>query len=490
MKDFKRKFITIWILIFACVGFWHVIKPLPEGVASERGAHAIPAEDIIFLSDITYMSDEGERVSQQKIFDEVFTMIDDAQEFILIDMFLFNNFLGSASESYRSLSGELASKLSQKKQQNAEIQIVVITDPINTVYGGDTSEAMSTLQESGINLIYTDLEKLRDSNPFYSSVWRVLGNWWGNSEEGGVLPHIMDARRDKITLRTYLRLLNFKANHRKVIVSDYRGDDGKSFASLITSANPHDGSSAHSNIAVRINSKIWEDVIDSEYETALWSGGSFDTPASEQEIKDREAGEEGPTQVKLITEGEIKKSLLKEIGEAEEGDKIDMAMFYISDRDIVKALKNADTRGVELRLLFDPNKDAFGREKNGIPNRQVAHELAENSNGNTEIRWCNTHGEQCHSKITLIQREELSVAILGSANLTRRNIGDYNLETNVMITSPESSGAIKDMQNFFENQWSNDSGREYSLPYESFADSSKWKYYLYRYMEATGMSSF
>jgi|GEM_PF-1993632 len=52
-----------------------------------------------------------------------------------------------------------------------------------------------------------------------------------------------------------------------------------------------------------------------------------------------------------------------------------------------------------LRLLLDPNKHTFGREKNGIPNRPVGYEL----NGvGIPVRWCSTLGEQCHTKMLLI----------------------------------------------------------------------------------------
>ena len=50
-------------------------------------------------------------------------------------------------------------------------------------------------------------------------------------------------------------------------------------------------------------------------------------------------------------------------------------MFYLSERKIISAIKKAHSRKVKVRLLLDPNKDAFGREKNGIPNRSVAYEL-------------------------------------------------------------------------------------------------------------------
>lgn len=68
-------------------------------------------------------------------------------------------------------------------------------------------------------------------------------------------------------------------------------------------------------------------------------------------------------------------------------------MFYFSDRDIINALTNAADRGVNIKILMDPNKDAFGRTKDGTPNRQVASELHKHG---IKIRWCNTYGEQCH----------------------------------------------------------------------------------------------
>jgi phosphatidylserine/phosphatidylglycerophosphate/cardiolipin synthase-like enzyme len=37
-------------------------------------------------------------------------------------------------------------------------------------------------------------------------------------------------------------------------------------------------------------------------------------------------------------------------------------MFYLSERQI-EALKQAKKRGVDVRMILDPNKDAFGRQK-------------------------------------------------------------------------------------------------------------------------------
>ncbi|HCD06420.1 MAG TPA: phospholipase, partial [Methylophaga sp.] len=72
--------------------------------------------------------------------------------------------------------------------------------------------------------------------------------------------------------------------------------------------------------------------------------------------------------------------------------------------------------GVRLRVLLDPNKDAFGREKNGVPNRPVAHELMQ---AGATVRWCDTHGEQCHAKWLMHRGAEgQSMMLLGSTNLT------------------------------------------------------------------------
>src|SRR5690606_7416619 len=126
--------------------------------------------------------------------------------------------------------------------------------------------------------------------------------------------------------------------------------------------------------------------------------------------------------------------LLEQIRAARNGDAIDIATFYLSDRKIIRALLDAAVRDVAIRLILDANRDAFGRQKDGVPNRPVANELVERSGGKIEVRWYRTHGEQFHTKLALIRRGEELTASLGSANFTRRNIGNYNLEANLGAT--------------------------------------------------------
>ena len=166
-----------------------------------------------------------------------------------------------------------------------------------------------------------------------------------------------------------------------------------------------------------------------------------------------------------------------------------MAMFYLSDRDIINSLLKASERGVEIRLLLDPNKDAFAREKSGIPNRQVANELVKKSNEKIQIKWFDTKGEQFHVKLVIIRKENSTITYLGSANLTRRNIDDLNLETNVKTIIPNSRALATEFKEYFDRLWNNE-GAKYSLDFEAYEETSKAKWLLYYIQEKSGFSSF
>jgi len=47
--------------------------------------------------------------------------------------------------------------------------VVVISDPVNTVYGGVESKHFAALEEAGVPTVLTRLDRLRDSNPSYSA---------------------------------------------------------------------------------------------------------------------------------------------------------------------------------------------------------------------------------------------------------------------------------------------------------------------------------
>jgi hypothetical protein len=145
-----------------------------------------------------------------------------------------------------------------------------------------------------------------------------------------------------------------------------------------------------------------------------------------------------------------------------------------------------------VRVILDPNKDAFGRTKNGIPNRSVATELGAAADGAIKVRWFRTHGEQFHTKIVTIRTATEFWFTLGSANLTRRNIGDFNLEANLAASVPLDSALADQITGWYESLWTNRGppDPEYTAEFGAYADPAQGTYWLYRIMESTGLSTF
>lgn len=474
----KRRYfafiVALLFITYIASAMYQVYKPLPEGLAYK--SDAIPSQ-IEFLSDLSYTDAQGKAQREQQIFDAMLQLIEQAQSTIVLDMFLFNAEVGQSNLKHRALTQELTQALLQKKALNPAIEIKVITDPVNTVYGGIDAPHLHQLKKNGVEVITTNLTVLRASNPTWSGFWYMCCQGLGNNAEGGWLPNPLGA--GKVTLRSYFELLNFKANHRKVLVAD--SVDG--WKALISSANPHDGSSEHSNIAMIVHGKLATEVLDTERVVAKFSQG--DMPMV---IMGNMAADSALPKAQLLTEGAIYQEILTSIAALKKNEQLDLFMFYLSERKIVNALKDAQARGVKVRVLLDPNKDAFGREKNGVPNRQVAWELHQ---ANVAVRWCDTHGEQCHSKLLVMSKADgLKQVILGSANYTARNLKNYNLETNLSVVGSAQYPALQQAQQYFDRAWSNPNGQKISVDYAKYRDESTVQYWQYRFLEWSGLSTF
>jgi hypothetical protein len=105
------------------------------------------------------------------------------------------------------------------------------------------------------------------------------------------------------------------------------------------------------------------------------------------------------------------------------------------------------------------------------------------------IKWCDTHGEQCHAKLLMGKFATSSVLLVGSANFTRRNIGGYNLEASILAEGDKDFAAWNDAEVYFERLWNNTNG-QFTVDYRRYEDTTFWKAPLYRMMERTGISSF
>ncbi|WP_417900250.1 phospholipase D family protein [Bacillus haimaensis] len=466
IKKYKISFIIGFIvLIVIGTSIYHSYKPLPENVSFEGEEHLV--SDVEFLYDLTYKKND-KVVTEHVIFDRIFKVIEEAEEFVVIDMFLFNGY-NDGERDFPPLSDNLMKTLLDKKKNNPDMEMVFITDEINTTYGSHEAEELMMLEESGIKVVKTNLDVLRDSNPLYSGVWRVFFQWFGQGGSGWI-KNPMSKNAPETTVRSYLKLLNVKANHRKVVITDK--------TAIISSANPHDASGYHSNTAFEVSGPIIGDLLKTEQAVLDFSeGGELPTYHNKA---DHQVDENKNIAVQLLTEGKILKHIVEEINQTEKGEEIWVGMFYLAERKVVDELISASQRGVSIKMVLDPNEHAFGQQKIGMPNRPVAAEMIEEGKGNIEIKWFNTGGEQYHPKMIYYKRPEGSTIIGGSANFTRRNLFDLNLETDIKIVAQNNEDIMTEMDSYFQRLWNNEDA-EFTLPLEKYQDeTTPIKKVLYR----------
>ncbi|MEG1642016.1 MAG: phospholipase D-like domain-containing protein [Synergistaceae bacterium] len=428
--------------------------------------------NVRFIRDLTYVK-EGKTVHEPHILREEIALINKAEKFILTDMFLFNDTYNKNKDCYPNASDSLMLALIEKKKSNPNIEIVFITDPYNEFYGSYKEKHLKEMENNGIITIVTDLDKMRDSNPLYSGFYRVYLKWLGTGSVKWI-PNPMDSTAPNINIRSLLKLLNLKANHRKTLCTDK--------GAIVSSANPHDPSFYHSNVAVFIESDMINDIIESERAVAKFSG--IDIPKFEYKAEEKLLSD---NKIRLLTDGAIGEGLKENIDKAEKGDTINIGIFYISEFELLSKLGEASHRGANVKIIADPNKDAFGMKKNGRPNREALTKLKTNV-PNVEIKWYNTTGEQYHAKIALFEFEDSNTIILGSGNYTRRNIDAYNMESDVEIRTSKNSEISQNVTAYFDMIWNNKNGI-YTVNFDKFKKESKISYLFYIVQEALGLCS-
>jgi len=464
---------VVWLL---AVVLYQMNKPLPAGISYESPVYRTDRVD--FLYDLTYPAQTSEFTQDRQIFDRTIEMIGEAERFIVIDVFLFNDYTHK-DQQYPKVSAKLARTLIERKQAVPDLDIVFITDEVNTNYGSAPNALLESLKKAGIRVVMTDVDPLRDSTPLYSAVWRTFFQWFGQSGEGRI-PNLMASGGPDITLRSYMKLLNVKANHRKAFITEK--------GAIVSSGNIHDASAYHSNIALEVSGPIIGDMLQAEQAVLDMSGGGT-LPAYPAADDAKET--QGQYAIQYLTEGKVYDRLLKEIGSASSGDTVWMGMFYLADKKVIQALSAAADRGAKVRLVLDPNENAFGRDKIGIPNRPVAAQLHGEAPDKIEIRWYNTTKEQYHTKMVFVQRKNGDSSVLaGSTNFTPRNLKDYNLENDLFVEGAADSEMIGEVRDYFERIWTND-GAAYTLDLEEHLEATTWlKDIVYRVQMRLGFTTF
>ncbi len=486
-RRLRRLLVVALVAGWLVMAYWQTVKPLPQGTHVAGPVCAAAASQVGFIADITAADAYGHLVVSQGIFDEVLKVVRGARHFIVLDYALIG--AAEAAQPQRHLAAELTDALLEARRTQPDLKVLLVTDPVNERYGATRSPEFTLLRAAGVEVVLARLDALRDTNFLYSSLWRLTLRWW-------------DGPRGPLGFT--LRQLNFKADHRKVVIAD---DGGEGLVAVVGSANPADAQSGWSNLAVRVAGDSLGALLASELAIARFSGWSGDSepylraadPHAPEQCSRAVPAAAVPApltadsaRVQVLTEGTLRSALLEHAQASGRGDAIDIAMFGFADRGVIEALLDASRRGVAVRLILDPSEDATTAVPSGLPNQPAASELVARSAGAVRVRWYRTHGERFHGALVLFSNRQSVWLTVGSANLTRRGLDDYNLEASLAIEVLREAPLAVQAQGYFDTLWSNRAalGIEYTADFAAFADSRQADYWLYRLLEGAGISAF
>ncbi|WP_046181370.1 phospholipase D family protein [Domibacillus tundrae] len=469
----RRLFAILFLSLYVIIMMYNVYRPLPDNISYKSKEYTVHEEDVDFFYNLS-----GEKNSETFFKEEIFTrtleIINEAEQFIVLDYFLFNSYHEKKKE-YPANVQRMTNALIAKKEANPDMPIIFVTDEVNSSYRSHSVPEFVQMKKAGIKVVETNMDAFRDPTPIYSGFYRMLFTWWGDSQNGW-LPNAFSDTAPDMTIRSYLKLFNVKANHRKTITTEQ--------TTLISSANPHDASYYFANVAFEVKGALVGDMLKSE-KAAADTRREINFPDSIDPHQN-----EGDVRVQLLTEGKIQEAVHDEIDAAKKGDEIWLAMFYLADRTVIEGLTDAANRGVNVKLILDTNKNSFGRKKTGLPNIPMAAELREDTDNKVEVRWFAQSPEQFHPKMIYVKHKKETVIISGSANHTSRNLNNYNPETDVKIRAANDSEIISEVDGYFQMLWENQ-GAIYTDAYEEHDDNmSLGKRIIYAFQKIFHFTTF
>lgn len=507
------------------------IKTPPLGINYESPIRE--TENAEFHYDLTYLDKDGNIQYDRNLWDATYKVIDNAKDYLIVEMFLFNDLYNKDKEHFPEFAKEYTERLVKKQKENPNLKVYILADENNNFYGAFEHPFITSMKNAGINVIIVDIFKLKDTFPWYSPFWRTFIKPMGNPQNKGWITNFYGDMWPKLTIRNLLRALNVKADHKKVFLNEKEV--------VVSSANIHDPSYSHENIAIYTDGPIVKDVLhnlqlvakfsdseinvdgsDRRMENIMNSGSNDKTETdektlnsenqkennvkqinneeNEQNVKEKTSinseknsitDTEGHTyKIQYLTEGAIGKHLDEDIDSLKAGDELLMGMYFLADKGVIDRLIKAANRGVKIRIIFDRSRDAFGMSTNGLPNKPVSKKLKKKTKGKIEIKWYFTNNEQYHTKITLMKKTDGNVIInAGSANLIKKNIRGYIMDANFRILTTQDSKISKDIYEYFDRLWENKDGL-FTLNFDDEPTTDGFSDFMYKILDATQLGSF
>lgn len=447
----------------------------------------------------------NKRVSHLEIGDCALDMIRNSKDTIVASAFLFD--VMTSNNNNRDIAKEITDTLIEKKRANPNIKITIMLDPINAAYDDYLGRESARLLDAGIDIFYSDLVSTPSATIDGISNIARRSLRFADDLTGGILiktlslvtsieiPIKNELNENGISINSVWNAVALKANHRKLLVTD--NSNTHELEALIGSANPHSASIPSENFAVWVRGDIANyiymliraDVAQSiKVRNVRWA--TKDKNHRKNYLKDTLGAIEVYTSNKpldtskqmasIITEGQIKKRVLALLSSVKKEDKVRIQMFYLSELEVVDAIvEAAKVTDKPIRIILDPNKDAFGSIKDGTPNRQVGAYLMQKKKEyglNLEIRWYQTHGEQNHAKIMTISSNSRSELITGSANWSGKNINNINMESDIHVKN--ANAIVAQYNKLFDMFWNNTGDLVYTCDYSEYKKHTgmgKWR---------------
>ncbi len=472
MTQLAMKFLKLLLIVYVFVFAYQWWRPMPDGMTKQSASYMVPDKSVKFYSDLQKTEKNGTVTESTSIISRFTEILQKGGRMAII------------GEEYVPEVGTstISSLLAQKRKDDKHVAIALITDAKSTRYGGVHSSALDTLRTQGVLTIVTDMSAMPDSNLFYTSFWRPFVSWWGNSFRGGWLSDPIRRSEGKFTLRTWLNFWNMKSNESHFLFADIPDNKGVKLVSLFSSADFSALPGSTGATAIEVDDKIWGTLLGTQASVAGISGSGLPSFNS-TDVTDA-SGTLRTTMVDIV---HLHDKITALIHGMKLGDQISITSRFISDREIIKELKEAANRNVSVRIILDPNETYLGHKLYGMPNLPVAKELVNATSNGITIRWCDPRALPCESRLIVGKTASSSFLMLGSADLTRRDTQGYNIESVLFVDATADFTAHKDAQNYFEKIWNN-SGGAYTVDYQVNKDDTFWKSSLYRMMERTGFS--
>lgn len=440
----------------------------------------------------------NQRVAYREIHTEAIEMIEHADGPIIFCFFLFDC-LYADEDPPDEVAEKIAAALIEKKIAHPDQPIALVLDLIHKGWSTRRSPLVKRLRDVGVDVFYSERLSTHSATSF--ALYEKAGEFGQLLDQitFGLTAAAMDAigavplplgkfDRAPVTIGTLQNAAYLKANHRKVLVTVADGE----YHALVTSWNPHDPSAFHENHALTVSGKparyayavLRDDMkraAELEGRYTAWSQQSkpvrhryfderFPAMPATAIAADTQADTRDMARVCFATEQRIEALILEMLLDVQPGDAVRIQMFYLSRPAVLNEIIAAGKRsGRPVRLLLDPNRTGINYAKDGTPNAQAAAylmQLAHEEGVEIRIRWYDTHGEQNHAKamtITNPRTGKFNMA-LGSANWTRKNLGDINLEADLFVRN--SPKVTKRFNALFDRFWFNRGGLRFSAAYD------------------------